>query len=262
MSKPWDDVPDWDSKIPGLISTRERKMLWWMGQQCKSAIVEIGCFAGLSTSYLLMGGCEVHVFDRFNIVDDENAEIYAKTLGLEPGFRGSFRPIFERNIEQWKEQVFIHDKIERINEPISVLHIDASAGEAFHKELFETFYADIEVGGYLVHQDYCYYKSWYLPTLMSQLPAFRLIGFSDTSAVFQRVEGELGQFTSFNPHIHLDVMTKLRETDEARSQILMTQLIRWYKEQGKDQDALVIAAELNKHVAHQLVRDNLLNALS
>jgi hypothetical protein len=168
--------------IPGMIRVEEQKMLRELGGQVEGIAVEVGCYAGLSTSCLAetFRG-QIHVFDKFEITDN-NHENYSPPLGLDKSFRGSFRSIFEKNIAPWKDKITIHEEIEWDDTPISLLHIDCAAGEAFHRKLFEVFYGRVK--GFLIHQDFFYYGSYYLPGLMSSQPAFDLLGNVETSSIY------------------------------------------------------------------------------
>lgn len=193
------DVPDSIvANLPmGQISPPECKMLYWLASKIwtgQGEIVEIGSLYGKSTVCIARGmkanPCtktgQFHAYDRW-IVDDENTYMMGQ---LKEGYRGSFRNLFDENIEPLKEFIVPHEgdvfDAEWCGKPIEILFIDCSVSVEFHEMIFKKFYPFLQRGSILIHQDYFLYRSYYLPLMMAKLyEHLQEWGNADTSMIFQ-----------------------------------------------------------------------------
>jgi hypothetical protein len=206
---PWMALaPSFDHKIPvpGMIEPVERLMLYWAAKEFWRGfgeIVEIGCFAGLSTTALARGIQDngavktkrkrLHSYDLFQI-PDYNTEYYCKLLGLPSEYRGSFQHVFERNIADYHETVAIYpgDVVAREwqGRPIEVMFLDCSETEELFDHVFRSFFRALIPGQSLVIlQDFFYYRTYFLPHFVLRFAKqFELVGTAGSSLVLRHIE--------------------------------------------------------------------------
>jgi hypothetical protein len=294
FSAPWDELHDdnyfANSPIPGMISADERKMLFWAARDHWTGageIVEIGAFAGLSTSYLGEGmrrnarcprkASRLHVFDRFRIDDTETGRTYLKFLPQLGGdYRGSFQHLFEENTRAWGDLMTLHagdtGAIPWSGEPIEVLFIDCSISMQFHEMLFRKFYPYlIPERSLLIHQDFFYHRSYYLAPMMKKLQDFfEPVANADTSVVYHHVR-RLDDSLLSNPLFSStqDMLDTAHEAIEdfggITSQgggVLAASLVFFHASHGQRDRARQLAFEIERQNKDAVVLKNLKGALA
>lgn len=194
---------DTSSPISGMIEPVERLMLYWAARdfwQGDGEIVEIGCFAGLSTSFLAKGMRDnpaavtkhkrLHVFDLFQI-PGYNTAYYCQLLGLAEDYRGSFQQVFERNIAPYADSIAIHpgDLMARSwqGRPIEIVFLDCAETEEFFDHVFRSFFRSLIPGrSLIILQDFFYHRSYFLPLFLMRFAAhLEQVGIAGTSLVLR-----------------------------------------------------------------------------
>lgn len=166
----------------------------WTG---RGEIVEIGSLFGKSTVCLARGMADnpnekigkLHAFDKWK-EDGESGYMFAT---FPDKYRGSFRHLFDQNTEEVKEWIIPHQgdvsKHEWCGKLIEILFLDCSVSREFHEAIFSKFFPFLRPGSILIHQDYFFYRSYYLPLMMAKLsPYIEERRSCDTSMVYEVVK--------------------------------------------------------------------------
>ena len=191
------ELPEIDNLPMGQISSDECKLLYWLAKEVwngKGTIVEVGSLYGKSTVCLGRGIREnknekkgkLHCFDRW-MVDDENRYMMGQ---LKKGYNGSFKHLFDSNVNDFTDLIITHEgdafEQEWSGEDIAILFLDCSVSKEFHEMAFNKFFKNLNIDSILIHQDYFFYRSYYLPLMMVKLSNYMsMIGNVDTSMVYQ-----------------------------------------------------------------------------
>jgi hypothetical protein len=244
---------DFNRAIPGMIEPGEQKFLmdlarrnyWGAGE-----IVEIGSFVGLSTSALAEGlrlndrvtntHARIHVFDTFTFPTGPLEQIFRSAVGRERSLGAGFRDMFDQFLSPWSPLLDVHagdaTGAKWNGKPIEILFVDCAAGLDFHMAIAREFYPHLAVDGFLIHQDWFYNRSWYLPAIMrAHYPEIVPIKSVGTSRIFQRRSDQ--HYKIQNPSDHDIVRFLLDEIEGERDEpehltILATALIRFMRERA------------------------------
>jgi len=188
------DVEELGDLPAGQISQSECKLLYWLASNVwsgRGAIVEIGSLFGKSTTCLARGmvasGHEtkgmLHCFDKWVLDDESRYMLKSRDVGE------SFYLEFLQNTERYRNVIVPHigDVTKATwDTGIEILFIDCSVSLDVHKAIFKTFYPHLSRGSVIVHQDYIFYRSYYLPYIMQKVSRHcRRMGTVETSAVWQ-----------------------------------------------------------------------------
>jgi hypothetical protein len=275
-----------NQQIPGMIEAQEQYALGiiardlWHGV---GEIVEVGVLAGLSTSCIAQGmrdnpkvklkTARFHVFDLFRTPGPPLYAAYAKMIqGIgEPG--ADFRPIFEKNVQAWRDLIVVHEgdacEGEWDGKPIEIMHVDASAGHRFHVKLALKFFPSLVPGAILIHQDFFYHRSWYLAPMMMRLERF----FEPQSVFGTSFSFRLKQPLSLRDILHENVhKSHLSLLDQAIEQhggyrqkmgaFLASAKVFYFATHGEREKAGKLAGEILAENQNDRVRQNVEAALA
>jgi hypothetical protein len=166
-----------------MIEPGEQEFLFELARETYTGageIVEIGALAGLSTSCLAEGLRQnaldinkrgrVHVYDNFTIPKNDLETVYRNTIGLADGW--DFRNVFDFHAAPWRSHLIVHPGDAALEKwtglPIEILFVDCAIGEDFHRTIAKEFYPWLTPNGFLIHQDWFYERSGYLPSIMRE----------------------------------------------------------------------------------------------
>jgi Methyltransferase domain len=271
----------------GQISEIECKMLYWFASELWSghgAIVELGSLFGKSTVCLARGMAanampaagkvgRLHAFDRWE-ADDENAYMMTQ---LKKGYRGSFRSKFDANTKDVSDWIVPHEgdifDAEWTGGPIEILFIDCSVSKEFHEMAYKKFFPHLSRGSVVIHQDYFFYRSYYLPLMMGKLaPYITEKGNADTSMIYQ-VERPLPECMFEQPLASSDeeIVFALETLVEAyggpetqHGGVIASMLVYFYKVKGDEAKSMQWAesiVEKNAYYKDNPVHRNLSKAM-
>jgi hypothetical protein len=165
------------TNVVGMIVEEER--VWFRSYAADvysgaGAIVDLGCFVGLTTISLAQGllanrtakTAKIHAYDRFVWEDWMKAWWEAKNLPSADGVDNSFLPEFLERTLPWKDQIIVHEEDLRIaqwdNGPIEFLLVDAMKSSEIAESIAHTFFSFlIPEKSYVAHQDFGhFFTSW------------------------------------------------------------------------------------------------------
>lgn len=207
MSRAWEaiDVPDRVLKPETMLSTAERRLLFWLAAhhaRGEGAIVDAGCFVGGSTVALAeglranarAGDARIDAFDRF-IVDEFMAERYLAEHGLRPG--DSFRPVFDANTASVRDLLVVHEgelaEAGWEERPIDVLFVDIAKTWAVNDVVTRRFFPRLVPGrSIVVQQDMAHALCPWLAITMELLADhFELLGYVEHNSVVYRCRASI-----------------------------------------------------------------------
>jgi hypothetical protein len=162
--------------VPAMITPDEQRFLacaaermWDKGANLDGLIIDAGCYAGASTVSLSAGlqrsrlpqsarRERIWSYDRF-LTTPVMAQCHLSEYGTQAG--DSFRPIFERNIEPFRDSIRVFEGDIRDaavpDGPIALLFVDLLWGCDVSLFMQNHYYSRLEPGrSLLVHQDFVY----------------------------------------------------------------------------------------------------------
>jgi hypothetical protein len=155
----------------GMLSVNERKLLCYLARDYftgEGTIVDAGAFLGASALSLACGlrsnprcppgSAYIHSFDNF-ITDSYTHDFlhHHLKLRIEPG--ASFRPLFEEQIEEFKEHIVVHDgdfhQHRWFGPKVEILFVDICKSVSLNSHLIGQLFSFLIPGvSVIVHQDY------------------------------------------------------------------------------------------------------------
>lgn len=181
--------------MPTMVSFPERQLLrdWvalnWLGF---GDIVEIGAFAGGSTTAILQGmeatrhPGTLHVYDVFRFPKGGHEDVYRGLIGIQGE---SFRKVFDGITRQWSHRLKVTEgdasQEKWTGGPIEMLHIDCSVSREFHEKVALEFYPKLMPQATVIHQDWGYEKAPFIKEMMAKLaPKFIGVASMETTRYF------------------------------------------------------------------------------
>ena len=182
----------WDAPAPGSLARVPSQL----GKDCRAAyfhaaknffspdgaLVDGGALAGGSSRALLEGcrasgrtleGRFLYAFDLF-VCDEYNSGFFAKNFPGEWAPGASFRPLYEKAVEDFSDHVHIVEgDIAAFpawrGPPIDVLGVDVWKTLELAEHGVRTFFPHLRAGAVVLQQDY---NHWWLPFIHSLMEAF------------------------------------------------------------------------------------------
>lgn len=169
--------PAFGSDVVGMIV--EQECAWFRSYAAgiysgAGAIVDLGCFVGLTTISLAQGlranrtakTAKIHAYDRF--LWEDWMKCWWETKGLPPPelVDNSFLPEFLKRTLPWKDQIIVHQEDLGVcpwdNGSIEFLLVDAMKSSDLAESITRKFFSFLIPGkSYVAHQDFAHFwTSW------------------------------------------------------------------------------------------------------
>lgn len=166
-------------RVVGMITDDERRALaayaeqiWRNGARREGLVIDAGPFAGSSTIALAEGLSHSPLSEAERRERIWSYDLFLTTPGMSghfgdsPAAGESFRPVYERNIEPFRDYVRVIEgdirKVEQPGRPVSILFVDILWSWEATQVVSRKFYPLMERGrSLLIHQDFVYpYYPW------------------------------------------------------------------------------------------------------
>lgn len=191
-------VPPEATAVPTMLTDEECRLLFWLARDYVNgtgALVDLGCFAGGSTSRLAAGvvaagrTTTVHAYDRFTVGDSQKRK-YLYPAGVRPFTGNSMIGAVKELLRRWQTIIRLYpgEITERTWDagPIELLFIDAGKTPAAADFIARTFMPHLIPGhSIVIQQDYQHWRQPWLAAQMERLSdCFEPAGWCENGTVF------------------------------------------------------------------------------
>ncbi len=224
-----EDAPEEIMGLPGMLSLKERQMLFALGRDHYSGngqIIDAGSFMGCSTSCLAAGvkagqqapEKQIHAYELGILPAPANGQTIIRKFGDIKYEQGkSFVPILKDTIKPWWGYIDLNvgDILQENwdGDDIEICFVDVCKTPELNAHVTRQFFPSIPVGGYLVNQDFFFDRLPYVKVTMGYLSEyFEWVGRVYTSSIWRCVKQVPQDVADYDPYLEKD--PKCREYHE------------------------------------------------